>query len=84
MKKFVITVTMKNGDKWKPLVSLSNGMNTVVQRDSKRQGYCQVYCGGKVMFNNVGNSNRKYFIVVKVQPNKQPEVVSEHQCIGNV
>ena len=50
-------------------------------RDSKRQGYCQVCSGGKVMFNNVGDLIDA--IVVKVQPNKQPEVVSEHQCIGN-
>ena len=34
------------------------------------------------MFNNVGNPIEA-FAVVKVQPNKQPEIVSEHQCIGN-
>ena len=36
---------------------------------------------GKSMFNNVGDPMKT--IVVKVQPNKTPEVVSEHQCIGN-
>lgn len=34
------------------------------------------------MFNNVGDPIEA-FAVVKVQPNKQPEVVAEHQCIGN-
>ena len=37
------------------------------------------------MFNNVGDPiDNACEHVVKVQPNKQPEVVSEHQCIGNM
>jgi len=31
MKKFVITATMKNGDKWETTRATFNGMNTVVQ-----------------------------------------------------
>ena len=34
------------------------------------------------MFNNVGHPIEA-FAVVKCEPNKTPEVVSEHQCIGN-
>ena len=35
------------------------------------------------MFNNVGDPIGFSFAVVKVQPGKTPEVVSEHQCLGN-
>ena len=31
MKKFVITATMKNGDKWETRRGTSKGMNAVVQ-----------------------------------------------------
>ena len=34
------------------------------------------------MFNNVGHPIEA-FAIVRCEPNKQPEVVAEHQCLGN-